>query len=148
MCLVAFQKNVSENIFWCLVVFLKIPYKTYFLLVAHIFSVAKRIYNIVHSSIQKHKQNPEKKSSNPVTFSHIFSVAKQQKHKQTQKHKHFLGSTRGCNRAKHRADREIAIGVVLHAISVISADDFGDLGGRSRRSKLWMISTSSAFLVA
>ena len=83
MCLVAFQKNVSENIFWCLVVFLKIPYKTYFLLVAHIFSVAKRIYNIVHSSIQKHKQNPEKKSSNPVTFSHIFSVAKQQKHKQT-----------------------------------------------------------------
>ena len=33
----------------------------------HIFSVAKQIYNIIHSSIQKHKQNPEKKkSSNPV----------------------------------------------------------------------------------
>ena len=43
----------------------------HFLLVAHIFSVAKRIYNIVHSSIQKHKQNPEKKSSNLVTFSRL-----------------------------------------------------------------------------
>ena len=31
---------------------------THFLLVAHIFSVAKRIYNIIHSS--KHKRNPEK----------------------------------------------------------------------------------------
>ena len=43
---------------------------------------------------------PRKKSSNPVTFSHIFSVAKQQKHKhsgQIQKHKYFLGSTRGCD---------------------------------------------------
>ena len=34
---------------------------------SHIFSVAKQIYNIIHSSIQKNKQNPEKKkSSNPV----------------------------------------------------------------------------------
>ena len=41
---------------------------------SHIFSVAKKIYNIIHSSIQKHKQNPEKKkSSNPVKSSHIFS---------------------------------------------------------------------------
>ena len=31
-----------------------------------IFSIAKQIYNIIHSSIQKHKQNPEKKISNPV----------------------------------------------------------------------------------
>ena len=31
---------------------------THFLLVAHIFSAVKRIYNIIHSS--KHKQNPEK----------------------------------------------------------------------------------------
>ena len=38
---------------------------THFLLVAHIFSVAKRIYNIIHSS--KYKQNPEKKSSNSDT---------------------------------------------------------------------------------
>ena len=136
------SKNVLENIFWCLVVFLKIPQKTHFLLVAHIFSVAKRIYNIINSSIQKHKQNPEKKSSNPVTFSHIFSVAKQQKHKQTQKHKHsgqiqkhkhFLGSTRGCNRAKHHADRD-------------RCGALRDLGGRSQRSR-WTISARSAFLV-
>ena len=32
----------------------------------HIFSIAKQIYNIIHSSIQKHKQNPKKKSSNSV----------------------------------------------------------------------------------
>ena len=31
-------KNVLENIFWCLVVFLKIIEKTHFLLDAHIFS--------------------------------------------------------------------------------------------------------------
>ena len=31
---------------------------SHFLLVAHIFSVTKRIYNIIHSS--KHKQNPKK----------------------------------------------------------------------------------------
>ena len=48
----------KENILQCLVVFLKISQKTHFLLVAHIFLVAKRIYNIIHSS--KHKQNPEK----------------------------------------------------------------------------------------
>ena len=35
------------------------------------FLVAKQIYNSIHSSIQKHKQNPEKKSSNPVTFSRL-----------------------------------------------------------------------------
>ena len=29
---------------------------------SHIFSIAKQIYNIIHSSIQKHKQNPEKKN--------------------------------------------------------------------------------------
>ena len=60
------SKNVLKNIFWCLVLFLKIPQKTHFLLVAHIFSAAKQIYNIIHSSIQKHKQNPEKISSNLV----------------------------------------------------------------------------------
>ena len=38
-------------------------WKYHFLLVAHIFSVTKWIHNIIHSS--KHKQNPEKKSSNP-----------------------------------------------------------------------------------
>ena len=114
-----------------------------------IFSVAKRIYNIIHSSIQKYKQNPEKKSSNPVTFSHIFSVAKQQKHKhsgQIQKHKHFLGLTRGCNCAKHRADRDRRgasrdLGDLdrwfWRMISAISADDLADWNfGWSRQARL------------
>ena len=42
-------KNDLENIFWCLVVFLKIIEKTHFLLNAHIFSASK--------------QNPTKKNS-------------------------------------------------------------------------------------
>ena len=69
------SKNVSKNIFWCLVVFLKIPQKTHFLLVAHIFSVAKRIYNIIHSSIQKHKQNPEKKKNHQIQ-SHFLTFSR------------------------------------------------------------------------
>ena len=99
---------------------------------------------------------PRKKSSNPVTFSHIFSVAKQQKHKhsgQIQEHKHFLGSTRGCDwrgalcgrnrwftrsRSMRRRDRDRRD----------ASRDLGDLGRRSRRSKLWKILASSAFLVA
>ena len=75
------SKNVSENIFQCLVVFLKIPQKTHFLLVTHIFLVAKRIYNIIHSSIQKHKQNLEKKSSNLVTFSRLPNNRNTNKHR-------------------------------------------------------------------
>ena len=66
----------KENIFMCLVAFQKIFQKIFFdvwfcswkyhrkhifyllLIFSHIFSVAKRIYNIIHSS--KYKQNPEK----------------------------------------------------------------------------------------
>ena len=150
-------KSISgkENVFMCLVAFRKMFRKIFsgvwlyswkyhrkhifylLLTFSHIFSVVKRIYNIIYSSIQKHKQNLEKKSSNPVTFSHIFSVAKQQKHKQTQKHKHFLGSTRGCNCAKHRANRdrregEITIGAVLRVIVI---DDSRDRDWRFARSR-------------
>ena len=186
MCLVAFQKmfrKIFSSIWLCSWKYHRKHIFYLLLTFSHIFSVVKRIYNIIHSSIQKHKQNPEKKSSNLVTFSHIFSVAKQQKHKQTQKqkysnqiqkHKHFLGLMRGCNHAKHRADcdrreGEIAIDAVLHAIEIDGSrvcnrrfapsqstrrqdrDRLGasrNLGKRSRRSKLWTISASSAFLVA
>ena len=41
---------------------------------SHIFSVAKRIYNIIHSSIHKHKQNPEKK--NHQIRSHFLTVSR------------------------------------------------------------------------
>ena len=68
----------KENVFMCLIAFQKMFRKIFFdvwlrswkyhrkhifyllLIFSHIFSVAKRIYNIIHSSIQKHKQNPEK----------------------------------------------------------------------------------------
>ena len=54
-------KNALENIFQCLVVFLKILQKTHFLLVAHIFSASKQIYNIISQSTTQKKQNPKKK---------------------------------------------------------------------------------------
>ena len=55
------SKNVLKNIFWCLVVFLKIPKKTHFLLITHIFSAAKQIYNIIPQYRKTKKQNLEKK---------------------------------------------------------------------------------------
>ena len=54
-------KNVLKNIFWYLVVFLKIPKKTHFLLITHIFSAAKQIYNIIPQYRKTKKQNLEKK---------------------------------------------------------------------------------------
>ena len=58
MCLVAFQKmfrKIFSDVWLCS---WKYHRKTHFLLVAHIFLVTKRLYNIIYSS--KHKQNPEK----------------------------------------------------------------------------------------
>ena len=66
MCLVAFQK-MFRKIFsdvWLYSWKYHRKHMFYLLLTfSHIFSVTKRIYNIIHSS--KHKQNPKKKSSNP-----------------------------------------------------------------------------------
>ena len=149
MCLVAFQKMFQKIFFGVWLCSWKYHRKHifYFLLTfSHIFSVAKRIYNIIHSSIQKYKQNPEKKSSNPIKSGHIFSVDKQiyniihssiQKHKQNPEKKiiksgqikrrrnreRWLGSTRGCNwcgasRDRDRRKGEIAIGAVLCAIAI------------------------------
>ena len=64
------SKNVLKNIFQCLVVFLKILQKTHFLLIAHIFSASKQIYNIISQQINTTKTKPNKKkkknSTNPV----------------------------------------------------------------------------------
>ena len=114
---------------------------------SHFLTFSRLPNEYIISFIPQHRtqRKPRKKSSNPVTFSHIFSVAKQQKHKhsgQIQKHKHFLGSTRGCDWRgalcdRDRCEGEIAIGAMLHAILVISADDLGDQSfGRSRRARL------------
>ena len=65
MCLVAFQnmfRKIFSDVWLCSWKYYR---KHIFYLLptfSHIFSVTKRIYNIIFSS--KHKQNPEKKSSN------------------------------------------------------------------------------------
>ena len=90
MCLVAFQKmfrKIFSGVWLCSWKYHRKHIFYLLLTFSYIFSVAKRIYNIIHSSIQKHKQNPEKKSSNPVTFSrlpneYIISFIPQYKHKQ------------------------------------------------------------------
>ena len=74
MCLVAFQKmfrKIFSGIWLCSWKYHRKHIFYLLLTFSHIFLVAKRIYNIIHSSIQKHKQNPEKKSSNLVTFSRL-----------------------------------------------------------------------------
>ena len=66
MCLVAFQKmfqKIFSNVWLCSWKYHRKHIFYLLLTFSHIFSVTKRIYNIIHSS--KHKQNPEKKSSNP-----------------------------------------------------------------------------------
>ena len=61
MCLVAFQKmfrKIFSDVWLCSWKYHR-KHIFYFLLTfSHIFSITKRIYNIIHSS--KHKQNPEK----------------------------------------------------------------------------------------
>ena len=68
MCLVAFQKmfqKIFSNVWLCSWKYHRKHIFYLLLTFSHIFSVAKWIYNIIHFS--KHKQNPEKKSSNPDT---------------------------------------------------------------------------------
>ena len=65
MCLIAFQKMFQKIFYDVWLCFWKYHRKHIFYLLltfSHIFLVAKRIYNIIYSSIQKHKQNPEKKN--------------------------------------------------------------------------------------
>ena len=50
---------------------------------SHIFLAARQIYNIIHSSIQKHKQNPEK------------NIIKSGQIKRRRKRERRLGSTKG-----------------------------------------------------
>ena len=75
---------------------------------SHIFSAVKQIYNIIHSSIQKHKQNPEK------------NIIKSSQIKRRRKRERRLGSTKGeitrCNAA-------IAIGAMLQSRSTRCCDD-------------------------
>ena len=58
-------ENIVKNIFWCLVVLLKIPWKIHFLLLAHIFSDFLRCQtNIIISFLNPETQiTPRKKNS-------------------------------------------------------------------------------------
>ena len=61
MCLVAFQKmfrNIFSNIWLCSWKYHRKHIFYLLLIFSHIFSVTKRIHNIIHSS--NHKQNPDK----------------------------------------------------------------------------------------
>ena len=60
-CLVAFQKMLWQNIFQCLVMLLKIIQKTHFLLVPHIFSASKQIYNTISQQINTETKPNQKK---------------------------------------------------------------------------------------
>ena len=66
MCLVAFQKmfqKIFSDVWLCSWKYHRKHIFYLLLTFSHIFSVTKWIHNIIHSS--KHKQNLEKKSSNP-----------------------------------------------------------------------------------
>ena len=61
MCLVAFQKmfrKIFSDVWLCSWKYLRKHILYLLLTFSHIFSITKRIHNIIHSS--KHKQNPEK----------------------------------------------------------------------------------------
>ena len=86
MYLVAFQKmfrKIFSSIWLCSWKYHRKHIFYLLLTFSHIFSVAKRIYSIIHSSIQKHKQNLEKKLSNPITFSRLPNNRNTNKHRNT-----------------------------------------------------------------
>ena len=121
MCLVAFQKMFRKMFSSVWLCSWKYHRKHIFYLLftfSHIFSVAKQIYNIIYSSIQKHKQNPEKKNHQ------IRSNWEKKEEREA------LGSTMGCDRRGASRDRNrclarsqstlcaIAIGAVLREIAI------------------------------
>ena len=86
MCLVAFQKmfrKIFSGVWLCSWKYHRKHIFYLLLTFSHIFSVAKQLYNIIHSSIQKHKQNPEKK------------IIKSSQIKRRMKRERRLGLTRG-----------------------------------------------------
>ena len=128
MCLVAFQKmfqKIFSGVWLCSWKYHRKHIFYLLLTFSHIFSVAKWIYNIIHSSIQKYKQNPEKK------------IIKSGQIKRRRNRERWLGSTRGCNwcgasRDRDRRKGEIAIGAVLCAIAIDGSWDRDRRFARSR----------------
>ena len=145
MCLVAFQKMFRKLFSGVWLCSWKYHRKHIFYLLltfSHIFSVAKRIYNIIHSSIQKHKQNPEKKNHQ------IRSNWEKKEQREVIGFDEGLQSAR-CfvrSRSARRRDRDQRSaschlgdigGQFRRTISAILADDLDDRSfGRSRRAQL------------
>ena len=128
----------KKNVFMCLVAFQKIFQKIFFdvwlcswkyhrkhilyllLTFSHIFSVAKWLYNIIHSSKHK-KKNPKKKNHQIRTLRCEGEIA--------------IGAV--------GASREASIAIEASR----DRRGAGDVGGQYRRARLWTISILSSFFL-
>ena len=121
MCLVAFQKIFSD-VWLCSWKYHRKHILYLLLTFSHIFSVAKRIYNIIHSS--KHKKKTQKKKNHQIRTLREIAIGAKARSR----------SAQSVLRAKRRSRSKLrAIGAVL----VMSADNIGKLGfGRSLLSLL------------
>ena len=147
MRLVAFQKmfrKIFSSIWLCSWKYHRKHIFYLLLTFSHIFLVAKLIYNIIHSSIQKHKQNPEKK------------IIKSGQIERRRKRDRRLGSMRGeITRRRRRWDRaarccdrdrrkdEITIDAVLREIAISASRDHDRRFARSRSARCFARSQSA-----
>ena len=123
MCLVAFQKmfrKIFSDVWLCSSKYHRKHIFYLLLTFSLIFSVAKRIYNIIHSS--KHKQNVEK--NHQVRTLRAIVIA--------------IEASRDCDRRFARS------AWCRWSRRTILVDDFSGRSRWSWRSKLWTISASSA----
>ena len=127
MCLIAFQKMFRKIFYGVWLCFWKYHRKHIFYLLltfSHIFPVAKQIYNIIHSSIQKHKQNLEKKI---IKSGQIERRRKRERRLGSTKGYDRCGASRDCDRRdaswdRNRREGEIAIGMKVRSRSVRRRD--------------------------
>ena len=125
MCLVAFQKmfqKIFSDIWLCSWKYHR-KHIFYFLFTfSHIFSVTKRIYNIIYSS--KHKQNPEKNH-------------------QIRKNEGEIAIGAIAWRSTHRTKIEAEIAIAIAIGATVPA---GDVGGRWCRDRFFLSPTLSLSL--
>ena len=125
MCLVEFQKIFRKIFFGVWLCSWKYYRKHIFYLLltfSHIFSVAKRIYNIIHFSIQKHKQNPEK--NHQIQTLRAITIGGKARSR----------LARCFAQSRSRLHKSL---ITIARRQTISADDLGDRSfGRSRQALL------------
>ena len=133
MCLIAFQKmfrKIFSDVWLCSWKFHKKHIFYLLLTFSHIFSIAKRIYNIIHSLIQKHKQNPEEEKNHQIQTLRVITIGA---------------------KARSRSARCFARSLSkLCAITINALRDrhsAGNVGERYRWARLWTISTLSSFFL-